>query len=63
MSSYIKIILGSLILASMLVVINSALSHFLVSNPFDIFNFRSIILFIIVFFVSITAIQDSAEED
>ena len=63
MSSYIKVILGSLILASMLVVINSALSHFLVSKPFNIFNVRSLILFIFVFLASITAIEESAEED
>ena len=63
MSNYIKVILGSLILATMLVVINGALSHFFVSKPFNIFTVRSLFLFIIVFFVSITAISESTEEN
>ena len=63
MSSYIKFILGSLILASMLVVINGALSHYFISKPFNIFNVRSLILFIIAFTVTFTAISESTEEN
>ena len=49
MSSHNKFIPGSLILASMIVAINGIIRYFLVDESINIFNVRSLILFIIVF--------------
>lgn len=52
MGHQIKIILGSLILASIVVTINNVINYFFIGKMPDILNIRSIILFIIVFAIS-----------
>ena len=60
MTHYIKIIVGSLLFASIIVSINRVIGYFITGELGNLFNIRSIILFTIVFIIS--AVTTIAEE-
>lgn len=61
MNKHIKVCLASIILATTVVVIHGFIGYFFASKIFNIFNFRSLILFIVVFFGSLTTIGEGTE--
>ncbi len=53
MGRYIKIIVGSLLFATIIVSINRVIGYFMIGEFGNILNIRSIILFTIVFIICI----------
>ncbi|MFJ7934883.1 hypothetical protein [Sporosarcina sp. NPDC096371] len=52
MIHYIKIIVGSFLFATMIVVINNSIRYFIIGEFTSIINIRSVILFSIAFIIS-----------